>query len=100
MPTDFHTRYAGARSVLGTALLSHDPYDQYGWAQEWRFAIADALVFEHGESVPGFKPSPFGPDRGSFAYSYVSDADADALRYAFKILSRFVEWLTLSGEDY
>lgn len=97
---DFNTLYSGERSVLGDALLSHDPFDQYAWAQEWRLAVADALVFEHGEYVPGFRPGVFGPDRDSFAYGFTQDADVEPLRYAFKILSRYVAWLELAGESY
>ena len=97
---DFDTLYSGVRSVLGDALISHDPYDQYGWAQEWRFAAADALVFEHGVHVPGFRPACSGPNRDAFAYAYTQGADVEALQYAFKILTRFVDWLIMAGEDY
>jgi hypothetical protein len=94
---DFRTLYSGKRSVLGDALRSHDPSDQYGWAEDWRYAVADALVWEHGERVPGIHPLPFGPEP-SYAYATVQGADADALRYAFKILSRFAAWLELAGQ--
>ena len=97
----FATLYSGERAVLGEALINHDPYDQFAWCQEWRFAIADTL-FERGESVPGFRQSPSGSDTDSYAYQAIQamDADTSSLLYAFNVLGRFREWLSINGEDY
>lgn len=95
-------RYSGKRIVLYAALVSHDPWDQFAWCQEWRFAIADVLHFQRGENVPYFYPSPMGPDEDSYAYSELSTAayTVEELRYAYDILTRFREWLGIAGQDY
>lgn len=94
--------YSGKRVVLYSALLAHDPYDQFGWCQEWRFAICDYLVWVVGTSVPDFKPSPVGPDRDSYVYEQLcaERPDAEALWYVLRILDRYREWLRLAGKDY
>lgn len=95
-------RYWGKREALGVALIMHDPYDQFGWCQEWRFAIADVLVFDRGEGVPGFYPAPSGPEEESLAYhDLMADRPStEALWYALNILDRFREQLRLAGADY
>lgn len=98
---NFWALYSGKRAVLGEALTLHDPHDQYAWCQEWRFAIADFLYWQ-GESVPGFRPAPNGPDTTSYAYQELwnTSADKEACWYAFNILSRYREWLRIAGRDY
>ncbi|WP_395759459.1 hypothetical protein OIE82_27035 [Streptomyces althioticus] len=98
----FWCMYSGKREVLGHALFNHDPFDQFAWCQEWRFAIADYLTFNEGEYVNGFRPSPMGPDEDSFAYDTLKGErpSVEALRYAEKVLERFREWLRIAGEDY
>lgn len=102
----FATLYSGERAVLGEALINHDPHDQFAWCQEWRFAIADYLYFDKGEYegdiiVPGFRP-PSEPDTDSYAYQSLQamEPDTESLLYAFNVLGRFREWLSLNGEDY
>ena len=92
--------YSGIRAVLGVALDAHDPGDQFGWVQEWRFAIADVLYFQRGEAVSGLRA--YGPDTDSYAYQELSTAaySVEQLRYAFEILGRFREWLKRAGKGY
>ena len=99
---DFWDLYSDERVVLGNALIFHDPYDQFGWVQEWRFAIADYLHFDMGETVTGFLPAPGGPDTDSYAYDELCDISpsVEALRYALRILDRYREWLRIAGKDY
>lgn len=99
---DFWESYNGEREALGMALVMHDPYDQFAWCQEWRFAIADVLTHDRHETVPGFRPGFNGADVESYAYQDIatSPPSDDALWYALKILDRYREWLRLAGEDY
>jgi len=98
---EFWERYSGKRLVLGQALFNHDPYDQFAWCQEWRFAICDYLVWELGGHVPGFRPA-CGPDDDSYAYDCLRHMNVteESLRYALRILDRFGEWLRIEGKDY
>jgi hypothetical protein len=98
---EFWNLYSGKREVLGMVLLFHDPFDQFAWCQEWRFALCDLLYWQ-GVSVPDFKTLLTGPDTSSFAYQYLWDmsADREACRYALRILDRYREWLRIAGEDY
>lgn len=94
--------YSGKREVIGEALFDHDPGDQFGWCQGWRFAIADYLTYNMSERVEGFN-SPMGePDTDSYEYESLCETapDIEALRYAEKVLERFREWLRIAGEDY
>jgi hypothetical protein len=77
-----------------------DAYDIFGFCQEWRFAISDVLVWDMGESVPGFRS--MGPETDSYAYNWLRDQDAkaDDLRYALRILDRYREWIRIAGRDY
>lgn len=95
-------RYAGKRAVLYDALTAHDPYDQFGWCQEWRFAICDYLLWDLGVSYPGFRPAPSGPVVDSYAYRELAASryDEPELRYALTILDRYREWLRLADKDY
>jgi hypothetical protein len=98
---EFWALYSGKREVLGHALISHDPYDQFAWCQGWRFAIAGYLTFQKGESVPDFRPAPSGPE-DTYEYEELLHIrpDTDALWYAFNVLSRYREWLRIAGKDY
>jgi hypothetical protein len=92
-------RFATTNRVLVEARIAHDPYDQFAWVQEWRFAIAQYLT-DQGEYVPEF--------RGSYTiredYTYGSllslSPTVDELTYALTILNRFRVWLGLAGRDY
>jgi hypothetical protein len=99
---DFWTLYSGQRAILGEALVNHDPYDQFGWCQGWRFALCDFLYWDQGETVPGFRPGFNGPDIDSFEYSQLtcSDYTTEQAEYALMILDRYREWLRIAGEDY
>lgn len=98
----FWERYSGKREVIGHALFMHDPHDQFGWVQGWRFAIADYLTFNEGEYVDGFRPAMGGPDVDSYEYDELlcMNPSVEALRYAEKVFERFREWLRVAGEDY
>lgn len=98
----FWALYSGKREVLGEALLSHDPGDQFGWCQSWRFAIADYLTFNVGEYVEGFRPALGDPDTDSYEYDTLCESApaTEALRYAEKVLDRYREWLRIAGKDY
>lgn len=94
--------YSGKREVLGHALFSHDPGDQFAWCQGWRFALCDYLTFEWGEYVPDFRPSPMGPEEDAYEYEELTEIQPspDECRYALRILDRYREWLRIAGRDY
>lgn len=99
---EFWSRYSDKREVLGYALFSHDPWDQFGWCQSWRFTLCDYLTFVWGESVPHFRPSSMGPDEDAFEYEELTEMQAspEACWYALRILDRYREWLRIAGRDY
>lgn len=98
----FWERYSGKREVIGEALISHDPFDQFAWVQGWRFALCDYLTSEWGESIPGFRQSPAGPDEDCWEYERLTEGQygPDVCLHALKIFDRYREWLRIAGEDY
>lgn len=90
-------KYGTTNPVLIEARVNHDPYDQFAWVQEWRFAIAQRLE-DLGEYVPSFR----GADdiRETYGYEAIAYGSVPELRYALKILDRFREWLKVTGRDY
>lgn len=105
MRTDVRQGYGTNNRVLIEARINHDPYDEFGWCQEWRFAIAQFLT-DLGEYVPDFR----GADdiRDEYPYECLASmgsfvktgGEIDELFYALKILDRYREWLRLAGRDY
>ncbi len=97
---EFWARYSGKREILGNALLSHDPFDSFGWVQGWRFALCDYLYWDMGENVPGFRPA-FQPE-SSYEYEEISSLtpDLETLWYTLEILDRYRVWLGIAGQDY
>lgn len=97
---DFWTLYSGKRELLGHALFSHDPFDQFAWVQGWRFAICDYMYHVMGESVPEFRPS-FNPEV-SYEFEEISELDPtlETLWYSLEILDRYRVWLGMAGLDY
>jgi hypothetical protein len=96
--TDAARKYGTTNPVLIEARINHDPYDEFAWCQEWRFAIAQRLE-DVGEPVPGFR----GADdiRETYAYAMIAYRDnAAELWYALNILTRYREWLRIAGKDY
>ena len=86
--------------ILDEVRLSYSG-DLFGHVQGWRFALADYLTFEWGESIPGFWPSDFGPDEDVHEYETLTDMQAspeDSL-YALKILDRARSILGAEGLD-
>lgn len=98
----YWARYSGKREVIGEALFSHDPYDQFAWCQGWRFAVADYLTYNRGEYVNGFRSAAGEPETESYEYQELCETapGVEALRYAEKVLERYREWLRIAGEDY
>jgi len=98
----YWARYSGKREVIGHALFGHDPGDQFGWVQGWRFALCDYLTSEWGESIPGFRQSPAGPDEHAYEYMELGyiQAGPEECAYALKIFDRYREWLRIAGRDY
>lgn len=95
-------KYGTASPVLMLARDSHDPYDEFGWVQGWRFALRDYLTHEWGERPEGFRSAPSGPDEDAWEYEALMEArtpPGDA-RYALTILNRYREWLRMAGRDY
>lgn len=94
--------YSGKREVLGHALFNHDPGDQFGWCQGWRFALCDYLTSEWGEHVPGFRQGAGGPDGDAYEYEELTEIrpGPDECWYALRILDRYREWLRIAGKDY
>lgn len=91
-------KYGTTNPVLIEARIAHDPYDEFAWVQDWRFAIAQRLQ-ELGEYVPLFHGSP--DIRETYAYEMIAREDNVAdLEYAAKILERYREWLRIAGRDY
>lgn len=101
-------KYGTTNPVLIEARVNHDPFDEFVWCEDWRFAIAQFLT-DVGEYVPYFQGS--ASNRFDFAYEMISgvypdapdhvyESEAAELRYALKILDRYRNWLRLAGRDY
>lgn len=97
---NFWNLYSDEREVLGHALMSHDPFDQFAWCQGWRFALCDYLVWELGEYVPEFRS--LAPDEESYEFQELKELEpeAESVWYALRILDRYREWLRINGHDY
>ena len=104
-------KYGTTNPVLIEARVNHDPYDQFAWVQEWRFAIAEYLLFYRDHRVEDFRSAHESRNPTSRLHSLMDDSWAftvvwelcpttDTLLYAYRILSRFREWLRIAGEDY
>ena len=107
---------AGYNQIMGLALDCHDPADQFGWVQEWRFAIAELLLFDFGYLVPGFRTSASNPEPDNYAVEniralYGGSNDMtdmprehwhfeDDLKRVLLILDRFRNWIHIAGKDY
>ncbi|NNM44514.1 hypothetical protein [Knoellia koreensis] len=98
----------GVRLLLDEVRQGDLALDPWGVSLAWHFAIADTLHAE-GEEVPAswqFVPSPLGPSLDDPAADVVrglwlaGHVDADDLRGAGEILSRFEDVLRAEGRDY
>jgi hypothetical protein len=87
------------RSVIKTALVLHDPYDQFAWVQGWRFAIAQYLT-DQGEYVPEFRGADDIREDSEYAELTATTPTVEALWYADTVLGRFRNLLRLAGKDY
>ena len=96
-------KYGTTNPVLIEARVDHDPYDEFAWVQNWRFAICDRLYWHEGEYVPGFSPgaAATGPEL-TFEYEMLSELDPTVpeMEYALNVLDRYREWLRIAGRDY
>ena len=101
-------KYGTTNPVLIEARIHHDPYDEFAWVQDWRFAIAQFLT-DAGEFVPDFRGSD--DIRDDFAYEqlemlypeardHIYKRETAELTYALRILGRYREWLRIAGRDY
>jgi hypothetical protein len=89
---DTARKYGTTNPVLIEARINHDPYDEFAWVQDWRFAICDRL----------YNPDcATGPEL-TFAYETLSELDPTVgdMEYALGILDRYREWLRIAGKDY
>ena len=102
-------KYGTANPVLIEARIAHDPYDEFGWVQEWRLAICEFLAHFRGTAVEGFRCSHAYPGLDiesmtdeSYALNELFEArpSVEELTYALKVLDRYREWLRIAGRDY
>lgn len=106
-------KYGTTNPALIEARINHDPCDEFAWVQSWRFALCEALLFDWGYLVPGFRTVRSEPEDSSeleiIRTLYVIEDDSiareywyreDELKYALKILDRYREWLRIAGKDY
>ncbi|BET51742.1 hypothetical protein RGQ21_67240 [Kitasatospora aureofaciens] len=113
MSTDVARKYGTTNPVLITARSMHDPYDEFAWVQEWRFALCEVLLFDWGYLAPGFRTMADQPEDThpveAIRSLYVVEDDSiapeywyreDELKYALRILDRYRTWLGLAGKDY
>jgi hypothetical protein len=84
-------KYGTTNPVLIEARINHDPYDEFAWVQDWRFAISDRLYWYEGEDVPGFNPGGATGPELTFAYETLSDLNptVEQMEYALNILDRY-----------
>jgi hypothetical protein len=101
-------KYGTTNPVLIEARINHDPYDEFAWVQEWRFAIAEYLHHVQGVNVSEFRSGYAEGDFSSLrTESYAFDTlwaqgeiVTSDLEYALKILDRYRNWLHIAGKDY
>lgn len=86
--------------VLSLTMDDHDPYDEFGWVQGWRFGMADFLHFEREEYVPEFRPA----SQPEFSYAYETllyeNPTTEDVQFALRVLDDYREWLGTQGRDY
>ena len=113
MSNETARKYGTTNPVLIEARIAHDPHDEFGWVQGWRFAICDALLFDWGYLAPGYRTMADEPEDTHELQMirdlYEMDDDSiprdywyreDELKYALVILDRYREWLRIAGKDY
>jgi hypothetical protein len=100
-------KYGTTNPVLIEARINHDPYDEFAWVQDWRFAIAEYLTHFRSTYVEGFR-SVYTPgdtlammsESYAFEMLWGGNYSAKDLVYALKVLDRYREWLRIAGKDY
>jgi hypothetical protein len=102
----------GYQVIMYGARLTHDPSDQFGWVQGWRFAICKALLFDFGYLAPGFRTAASDAESWEIEairslYTIADDSLApgdfhweDDLKRALEVLDRYRRLLALTGKDY
>lgn len=100
----------GYNTLMNLALEQHDPYDQFAWVQEARFALADATFLYYGVTLPEFRPAPGLNYDDAQDESYLFGSFDDALSHGladyedvlrvFAVLTRFRVWIGIAGKDY
>ncbi len=90
----------GENVVLALAMDNHDPYDEFGWVQGWRFGIADFLHFEREEFVSDFRPGMEPENSYEFETLAYENPTTEDIKDALRILDEYREWLGAEGRDY
>lgn len=103
----------GYNEIMGMVRDAWDPCDQFGCVQGWRFALCEALLFDFGHSVPGFRTVASDMEDGyegeQLRSLYVIEDDSidpmywhyeDDMIRVLVMLDRYREWLRIAGEDY
>ncbi len=78
--------------------------DEWGTVMSWHFAVAEALHFRHGETLPYFRPSPVQRDIDAEQWPDACLAEMNLttgeLLHAARCLDRYAEWLRAAGMSY
>lgn len=106
----------GYNEIMQAARDAYDSGDVFAWVQEWRFAIAELLLFDFGNLVPGFRTVASEPEPESYAveslralYGGSNEMESlprkhwhyeDDLKRALVMLDRYREWVRIAGRDY
>jgi len=81
-------------------------YDQWGWVQGWRFALAEYIYFgcHRPDLVPEFRPSAwYEPDTDVWEFIELTNRGPfteDELIRVWRVLNRYVNWLKVAGKEY
>ena len=74
--------------------------DPWGRVMAWKYAVADAMVFKFGMRVPGFRPSPLGPERNEIYALVNRQLTRRTIIRLWKILDRLESIHRAAGRDY
>lgn len=80
-------KYGTTNPVLIEARINHDPYDEFAWVQDWRWALRDY-------------DSPNAERTYAWETLTSMGTTPEERAYALKILDRYREWLRIAGKDY
>lgn len=99
----------GYNTIMSMVRQDDIRYDPWGTGMKYLFALADVVLVEFGEILPGYRPAPSTSGREDLeGYEQevllelldagrITESD---LKKAYAILSRYDDWCRRDGRNY